>query len=179
MREHGQSLDMLKALAKDRDIPEIPAPGALEVLVLTQLQGLDGKAFDDAYMEGQIIFHDNWYKRIEYTAHNGTDEAVKAYALAAHKLGMGHHDAVYGLMLHGGNDPHEAAAMHGDKPQQAAAMHDDEPQQAAAMHGGEPQQAAAMHGGDEPQQAAAMHGGEPQQTAAMHGGEPQQAAAAQ
>lgn len=96
--DHGQSLDALRDLAEARGLTPLVAPGPLEALILTQLETLDGAAFDVAYLEGQVIFHDNWYKRIEYTGHNGKDEAVTAYGEAAHELGMDHHDAVYAIV---------------------------------------------------------------------------------
>ena len=98
VKEHGQSLEILTRLAEARGLTPLSAPGPMEVLLLNQLKSIPAADFDIAYIEGQVIFHDNWYKRIEYTAHNGKDEEIKALAQVEHKTGMAHHDAVYRIV---------------------------------------------------------------------------------
>lgn len=92
---HSTSLDAFADLARERGLTVLEGPGPIALMIYTALSNVPREDFDLEYTQLQVIFHDNWYKRIEYTAYNGKDEAVKAYTAAAHKVGMSHHDDIY------------------------------------------------------------------------------------
>ncbi|WP_420392160.1 DUF4142 domain-containing protein [Acuticoccus sp.] len=95
VRDHGASYDALAEIARSKDVAPLEQPGPLERAVLERLQAMPDELLDLAYMQTQVVFHDNWYKRIEYTAHNGTDPAIVAAAEDGFKTGMAHHDVAY------------------------------------------------------------------------------------
>lgn len=98
VEEHGRSFDQHAALAEEHGVPLVEAPGPVEARALEHLSQLSGTAFDLEYLGSQVVFHDHWYKRIEFTANNGRDEAVRARAVKAEDGALAHHDSVYGIV---------------------------------------------------------------------------------
>lgn len=96
--EHSGSLEASTALAAEHGIAAVEQPGPVETRVFERLSRLSGMAFDVEYLNSQVIFHDHWYKRLEFTAHNGRDEVATALAARGQAGGKSHHDAVYGIV---------------------------------------------------------------------------------
>jgi putative membrane protein len=99
VEEHGQLLAAFTEQAGLHGIAPVEEPGPVELRLHEYLSGLSGWELDLEYMNAQVIFHDNWYKRIEFVGHNGRDDAVRELAAAGHVGGMAHHDSAYGIVL--------------------------------------------------------------------------------
>jgi putative membrane protein len=67
-------------LAQSKSITPTTDPDSAHTTMLTQLQGMHGRAFDRAYMTGQVDDHQNAVTLFENEAQNGTDPDLKAFA---------------------------------------------------------------------------------------------------
>ncbi len=101
VEEHGRSLAAKVELAEEHGEALIETLGPVETRVLERLSQMSGEALDLEYMGSQVIFHDHWYKRLEFTANNGRDETVRAMAISANEGGLAHHGAARGMTADG------------------------------------------------------------------------------
>lgn len=88
--DHTAASEKLKAAAATSGV-EVPA----EMLdkhqsQVSELEGLDGEAFDDAYVEAQVAAHEEALALMQGYAENGDDEALKAHAAATAPVIEGH-----------------------------------------------------------------------------------------
>ena len=96
--EHGGSYEAAAAMAEQKGLERLENPGPTEVLLLESVAGLEGPAFDIAYMEAQIIHHGNWYKRFEHARIHSLDPDVRALAIGGDKVGKLHHNDGFGII---------------------------------------------------------------------------------
>jgi putative membrane protein len=78
--DHTAANQSLAALAQSKGITPTMSPDDAHATMLTQLQGMRGRAFDRAYMTGQVDDHQTVVTLFENEAQNGTDPDVKAFA---------------------------------------------------------------------------------------------------
>lgn len=98
VEEHSRSFDASAALAEEHGVAPVEEPGPVETRVLERLSQLSGEELAREYLDSQVIFHDHWYKRLEFAGNNGRNEAVTALGVRGRDMGKAHHDAVYGIV---------------------------------------------------------------------------------
>ena len=67
-------------LAASKGLTPSTDPDAMQQKMMTKLQGLDGKKFDTAYLNGQIKSHKAVLMAFQDESKNGTDPQLKAFA---------------------------------------------------------------------------------------------------
>jgi putative membrane protein len=77
--DHGKANTELKALAGKKNIT-LPSDEGPHKSTKERLSGLNGPAFDKAYVDAMMTDHNNDIKDFEYQANSGTDPDVKAFA---------------------------------------------------------------------------------------------------
>jgi putative membrane protein len=78
--DHTAADQQLMTLAQSKSITPTTDPDSAHATMLSQLQGMHGRAFDRAYMTGQVDDHQNAVTLFENEAQNGTDPDLKAFA---------------------------------------------------------------------------------------------------
>jgi putative membrane protein len=88
--DHTAANERLSALNKNN---KVRAPGDLDKdhkVMLDQLGKTDGKAFDAAYIRGQVVDHQKAVQLYEWIIDNGQDPRVASYAMEALPTVMRH-----------------------------------------------------------------------------------------
>jgi putative membrane protein len=78
--DHGAINQELMTLAQSKGITPTTAPDDAHTDMMKNLQMLRGRAFDRAYMTGEVADHQAAVTLFQNEAQNGTDPAVKAFA---------------------------------------------------------------------------------------------------
>lgn len=78
--DHSQANAQLMQLAHSKQISPSTTLDAAHQQTLDRLQGLKGRAFDKAYVDGQVDDHQTTLDLFQGEAQNGTDPDVKAFA---------------------------------------------------------------------------------------------------
>ncbi|HEX7044461.1 MAG TPA: DUF4142 domain-containing protein [Burkholderiales bacterium] len=80
IEEHEQANEKLQSLAEKRDVELPDEPGARHKQQAQRLSKLEGKAFDQAYMESQVQAHQEAIKMFEQQAKTAQDPDAQRYA---------------------------------------------------------------------------------------------------
>ncbi len=78
--DHTPNNAQLMKLANSKGITPPTDVDAMQQKMMTKLQGMDGKKFDTAYLNGQVKSHEAMLKTFQMESKNGTDPDLKAFA---------------------------------------------------------------------------------------------------
>ena len=78
--DHTPNNAQLMKLASAKGLTPSTDPDAMQQKMATKLQGLDGKKFDTAYLNGQVKSHNAMLKLFQTESKEGTDPDLKAFA---------------------------------------------------------------------------------------------------
>ena len=81
--DHGKAGEDMKAAAQSDGITPADALQPAHQAKLDELSGLEGEAFDEAYVTAQVGAHDEAVALFEGFANSGEDSALKAFAANA------------------------------------------------------------------------------------------------
>ncbi|NOJ47462.1 DUF4142 domain-containing protein [Bradyrhizobium archetypum] len=80
VQDHGKANDKLAALAKSADIPLPNEPDPEHKAVQARLEGLNGAAFDVAYLAAQVQDHQKTAQLLQWEINSGQDAQLQRFA---------------------------------------------------------------------------------------------------
>lgn len=80
VRDHQEANKRIATLARNADLPPIPALDPDHKVVIDRLSKLQGATFDRAYIDSQIVDHQVMAQLLEYEIGSGQDKEVKGLA---------------------------------------------------------------------------------------------------
>jgi putative membrane protein len=78
--DHGNAAPTLAAAARAMNLPSNPEPDPDQKATLARLQGLQGAAFDAAYLQSQLIDHQKTTQLLQWEIAQGQDAMLQALA---------------------------------------------------------------------------------------------------